>query len=87
TSQRLGKIPLVIGMPVMIGQNFDVSAGIVNGCIGKLNSIRYSVDTNGNRHAMSCVIDTPSTSGDPLPHLTACQSVVLRDTVDMSFEN
>ncbi|KAG1894295.1 uncharacterized protein F5891DRAFT_961777, partial [Suillus fuscotomentosus] len=31
TLQRMGKIPLVIGMPVMIGQNFDVDAGIMNG--------------------------------------------------------
>ncbi|KAG1837383.1 hypothetical protein DFJ58DRAFT_668945, partial [Suillus subalutaceus] len=61
TSQRLGRIPLVIGMLVMIGQNFDISAGIVNGCIGNLHSIRYSVDVNGQRHAMSCVVHTPST--------------------------
>jgi hypothetical protein len=31
TNQRLGVIPLVIGMPVMICQNFDVERGIVNG--------------------------------------------------------
>ncbi|KAG1801810.1 uncharacterized protein BJ212DRAFT_1202261, partial [Suillus subaureus] len=81
----LGKIPLVIGMPVMISQNFDVNVGIVNGCTGKLKSIRFSVDTDGDHHATSCVIDTPSTLGKPLPHLEAHQSVVLPDTVDMSF--
>ena len=34
TNQRLGKIPLVIGIPVMIAQNYDVENGIVNGCTG-----------------------------------------------------
>ncbi|KAG1851157.1 hypothetical protein F4604DRAFT_1551189, partial [Suillus subluteus] len=81
----LGKIPLVIGMPVMIEQNFDVSAGIVNGCVGTLQSICFFTDDNGDRHATSCVIHTPSTSGDPLPHLVAQESVVLPDMVDMTF--
>ncbi|KAG1792671.1 uncharacterized protein HD556DRAFT_1195706, partial [Suillus plorans] len=81
----MGKIPLVIGMPVMIGQNFDVGAGIVNGCIGKLESIRFVLDNNNQRHVTSCIVHTPSTSGDPLPHLAAHRSVVLPDTVNMSF--
>jgi hypothetical protein len=51
TNSRLGKIPLVIGMPVMISQNFDVHGGVVNGCYGSLRSVRYRVDRNGNRHA------------------------------------
>ncbi|KAG2130577.1 hypothetical protein BD769DRAFT_1355639 [Suillus cothurnatus] len=63
-------IPLVISMPVMIGQNFDVSVWIVNGCVSTLQSIRFFMDDNSNLHATSCVIHTPSTSGDPLPHLT-----------------
>jgi hypothetical protein len=41
TSQRLGKIPLVRGMPVLITQNFDVDGGIVNGSRGTLQKIRY----------------------------------------------
>jgi hypothetical protein len=39
TNQRLGKIPLVIGMPVIIAHNFDVEGGIVNGCQGLLKKI------------------------------------------------
>jgi hypothetical protein len=34
TNQRLKRIPLVIGMPVIICQNFDVEHGVVNGCMG-----------------------------------------------------
>ncbi|KAH7909206.1 hypothetical protein BJ138DRAFT_991435, partial [Hygrophoropsis aurantiaca] len=83
TQQRLGKIPLVVGMPVMITNNFDVEAGIVNGCVGTLNSIRYTVDGDGNRHARSCVVDTPDTSGEPMPRLAAGQSPVIENTVDI----
>jgi hypothetical protein len=87
TSYRLGRIPLVIGMPVMIAQNFDVEAGIVNGCSGTLRSIRFTVDDNGERHAISCTVDTPSTCGDALPHLAKNQSVVLQDVVDLTFQH
>jgi hypothetical protein len=34
--QRLGKFPLVIGMPVIVNQNFDISNGLVNGSFGYL---------------------------------------------------
>ena len=36
TNQRLRRMLLVIGMPVMICQNFDVEHGVVNGCTGTL---------------------------------------------------
>jgi hypothetical protein len=39
TNQRLESVPLVSGMPVMISQNFDVNAGILNGCVGVLKRI------------------------------------------------
>jgi hypothetical protein len=32
--ENLRRMPLVIGMPVMICQNFDVEHGVVNGCTG-----------------------------------------------------
>jgi hypothetical protein len=85
TSQRLGRIPLVLGMPVMLCQNFDVEAGVVNGCTGTLTNIRYRVDAEGNRHALSCVVKTTDTTGEALPHLPDKHVAVLEDTVDMSF--
>lgn len=36
TGQRLGRFPLVLGMPVIVNQNFDVSSGLVNGSFGYL---------------------------------------------------
>ena len=47
TNQRLGKNPLVIGMPVMITQNYDVENRIVNGCIGILKKICYQENAQG----------------------------------------
>ncbi|KAH7924618.1 hypothetical protein BV22DRAFT_991291, partial [Leucogyrophana mollusca] len=83
TNQRLGRIPLVIGMPIMLTHNFDVESGIVNGCTGILKSIRYTLDADGRRHATSCVIDASNTSGDALPHLDNQQVVALEGTVDL----
>ena len=39
TEQCMGLLPLVIGMPVMICANFDVTSGVVNGCIGTLRDV------------------------------------------------
>ena len=85
TNQRLGRIPLVLGMPVMITQNFDVNSGIVNGCTGVLQRVRYTQDSKGNRHATSCVVNAPSTDGEPLPNLEHHQVVALQDSTDLTF--
>lgn len=85
TSYRLGRLPLVLGMPVMFTQNFDVESGIVNGSTGILKQIRYRTDADGNRHAISCIVDVPDTTGPPMPDLPNGYSVALEDTVDMRF--
>jgi hypothetical protein len=85
TNQRLKRIPLVIGMPVIICQNFDVEHGVVNGCTGTLKRIRYRTDQNGNRHALSCIVGAPTTSGTPLHGLERQSVAVLRDTTEMRF--
>jgi len=88
TKQRLGKIPLVIGMPVMITHNFDVESGIVNGCTGILKKIRYTTDDMGNRYAISCVVESPKiSSSTTLSFLGPNQAVVLQDTIDLIFRH
>ena len=47
TKHRLHQVPLVIGMPVAINQNFDVAEGIMNGSRGILRNIRYTTDKDG----------------------------------------
>jgi len=85
TEQRMGLLPLVEGMPVMICQNYDVAHGIVNGCTGILQKIRYTVDEHGHRHAHSCVIRSESVDGPKLPHLNELEIVALEDEVTMTF--
>lgn len=87
TNQRLGRLPLVIGMPVMITQNFDVESGVVNGCQGILKSVRYRVDDQGFRHAISCVVEAKDTNArESLPFLSSNQHVaVIEDKISMSF--
>ncbi|KAH9847119.1 hypothetical protein C2E23DRAFT_691094, partial [Lenzites betulinus] len=82
TCQRLGRIPLVLGMPVIVCQNFDVSGGIVNGSIGKLVKIRYRLDTiTGNRFMTSAVVRLPHAPSSDMTALTATDYPVLEDTV------
>jgi ATP-dependent exoDNAse (exonuclease V) alpha subunit len=85
THQLLGKIPLVLGMPIMITHNFDVEGGVVNGSRGTLKQIRYYMDEEGNRHLMSCIIHVADASDDPLPGLGAKDVPVLTDTMSLQF--
>ena len=85
TAHRLGRLPLVIGMPVMIMTNFDVSNGVVNGRTGTLKSVNYWVDEYGFRHATSCVVESEGIVGPVLPGLAEKQVVALQDEVEMMF--
>jgi hypothetical protein len=85
TNYRLGRLPLAIGMPVMITQNFDVQSGIVNGTTGIVKQIRYSVNDSGEKIAQSCIVYIPEMTGPPLPNLPPKHAAVLAETVDMTF--
>ena len=84
---RLGRLLLVIGMPVMITHNFDVQSGIVNGSMGTLIRSRYTTDIEGRRHAILCMVHTPSSAKNMLPHLRLFQSVVLEDSVEIMLNH
>lgn len=86
-TQRLSRIPLAIGMKVIICQNFDVAGGIVNGSIGYLRRIRYRVDSEGHRHLTSCIVHLPDLPTDSLPHLADREVAVLPDDSDLQFRN
>ena len=83
TGQRLGKVPIVLGMPVMVNQNFDVDGGLVNGSFGYLRDYRFQTDENGIRTLTSCIVEIPDLSCDPLPHLPPNHVAVISDTVEM----
>ncbi|KAJ7572173.1 hypothetical protein C8J56DRAFT_766800, partial [Mycena floridula] len=83
TKQRLGRLPLVIGMPVVVTTNFDVESGIVNGCVGTLQSLRYLEGSDERRHVMSCIVKSQDITGAPLPHLNEHEAAVVEDEKDM----
>ncbi|KAK0469458.1 uncharacterized protein EV420DRAFT_1256931, partial [Desarmillaria tabescens] len=85
TQHRLGRIPLIIGMPVMFAHNYDVDGSVVNGTSGILEKIRYWVDDQGLRHAVLCVVCVSDMNSEPLPGLSVSQAVALQDDVDLTF--
>ncbi|KAJ3724888.1 hypothetical protein C8R42DRAFT_560325, partial [Lentinula raphanica] len=84
TNYRVGRLPLVIGMPVIVGSNYDVPAGIVNGTQGVLRKVRYWIDDIGDRHLVSCVVHCPHLRDfQNLPNLQKNEVAVMEDTVSM----
>ena len=83
TGQRLGKIPIVLGMPVIVNQNFDVEGGLVNGSFGYLRDYRFQTDEDGIRTLTSCIVEIPDFSAEPLPHLPPRHVPIISDTVEM----
>lgn len=80
TDGLLGKLPLVEGMRVIIGKNFDVPAGIVNGSIGILRQVNYTVNDFGERVASLCVVKLDHATGDVFPGLGEQVVPVLQDS-------
>jgi hypothetical protein len=87
THQRLGRLPLCLGMPVLVSQNFDVEGGIVNGSLGIVKSIRYFVNAKGDRHLMSCVVTIPTSSTECMPNLPIHDLPILQDTISLQFKH
>lgn len=87
TDQRLGKLPLCKGMPIILTQNYIVSNRIVNGCIGMVQQINYTIDEIGHRHAHSCIIQNENIRSSSLPHLQDHKIVALEDDILMTFNH
>ena len=87
TKHRMRRIPLVIGMPVAVNQNFDVNAGVVNGSCGYLRAVRYNADRAGSRYLDSCVVEIPGADAGEMVHLPAKHYPILPDVTEIRFEN
>ncbi|KAF9048064.1 hypothetical protein BDZ89DRAFT_922475, partial [Hymenopellis radicata] len=57
-SDLSGRLPLVLGMPILLVDNLAVELGLCNGSYGKLISINYTVK-HGRRYAISAEADFP----------------------------
>lgn len=83
TGGRIGALPLVLGMPVIITENFDVMGGIVNGSKGILRKVRFRVGDDDKKYLTSCIVELPDLTADPLPNLPPRFVAVLSDEVEM----
>ncbi|RXW17503.1 hypothetical protein EST38_g8344 [Candolleomyces aberdarensis] len=86
TKQRLGRIPLCIGMPVLVAQNFDVQGGVVNGSRGVVKSLRYCHDLQGRRVLTSCIVNIPNSTQEVMPGLEAHDMPIIADSVNISLQ-
>jgi hypothetical protein len=85
TNMRLGKIPLVIGMPIIVSQNFDVEGGIVNGSTGILKKVRYSLNDDNQLVLRSCIVEISQSSDEALPNLRPHEIPIIEDSVELRF--
>ncbi|RXW17049.1 hypothetical protein EST38_g8796 [Candolleomyces aberdarensis] len=87
THQRLGRVPLCIGMPVLVSQNFDVQGGVVNGSRGTVTSVRYQIGNGGHRVLTSCVILIVKSGPEPMPDLRRHEMPILSDTTNIQVNH
>ncbi|TEB31228.1 hypothetical protein FA13DRAFT_1593117, partial [Coprinellus micaceus] len=87
TNQRLGRIPLCIGMPVLVSQNFDVKHGIVNGTVGTVKTIRYTMNGQGERVLTSCIIHVEGDTGSALCDLEENHIPIICEQVTINVYN
>ncbi|KAF9478298.1 hypothetical protein BDN70DRAFT_767408, partial [Pholiota conissans] len=83
----LGKLPLVPGMPIVLTQNLDVQSGAVNGARGTLVSVRYTVNSYGEREAESCVVKIEHGDSAPMSTLDAGCFPVMKDKTSIQFSH
>ena len=87
TSGRLKRLPLAIGMPVMVTTNLDVPGGIVNGSIGTVRSIDFTSLANGDRVLNHCIVHIPTARTDPMPHLNPFEFPIMPSAVPVRFSS
>ena len=86
TSNRLKRLPLALGMPVMITTNIDLAGGIVNGTIGTVRAIDYTTLPNGDRILNHCIVHIPSARAAPMNGLGDHEFPILPDTITVRYQ-
>ncbi|TFK65641.1 hypothetical protein BDN72DRAFT_729962, partial [Pluteus cervinus] len=85
TKNVAGRLPLVLNMPIIVSQNFDVEHGIVNGSIGYLRKIRYYLTPDNCRVMTSCVVEIPDAEDIAMPGLPSKHFPILANKFDISL--
>ncbi|KAJ3539217.1 hypothetical protein NM688_g6398 [Phlebia brevispora] len=87
TKGLLGTIPLVPGMRVIVTKNFDVTAGVVNGSVGTLASVRYALNSQNERIARSCVVTLPDADPSTIDGMPPNAYPIMQDTVSYRIKH
>ncbi|KAF8344841.1 hypothetical protein F5887DRAFT_841745, partial [Amanita rubescens] len=81
TFGRLKRLPLAIGMPIMVTTNVDLNAGVVNGSIGTIRKVYFRELPTGERILNCCIVHIPSAHSPPMPGLEINEFPIMPDTV------
>ncbi|KAF8351779.1 hypothetical protein F5887DRAFT_865911, partial [Amanita rubescens] len=87
TNSRLRKLPIVIGMPVMITHNVCLEAGVVNGVIGTVHAVRYIEHPIGSRSLSCCLVQIPGKENITMPNLEKNIFPILPDVISFTFKD
>ncbi|KAJ3551346.1 hypothetical protein NM688_g4757 [Phlebia brevispora] len=87
TEGLLGRIPLVLGMKVIISKNFDLEGGALNGTVGVLRKIRSDVNEYGERILKSCIVYVHDSGVPTMQGLQEKEIPVLPETKDWSVRH
>ncbi|KAK6996628.1 PIF1-like helicase-domain-containing protein [Favolaschia claudopus] len=62
TKDSIGRLPLSIGMKVMVTENVALKAGVVNGAEGILRQLHYSIDEKKRRYVDCAYVEIPGSN-------------------------
>ena len=86
SSNRLKRLLMIVGMPVMITTNIDLMGGIVNGMLATIRAIDFSILPNGDRVLNHCIVHIPSARAPPMNALADHEYPILPDTITVRYQ-
>ena len=81
----LYKIPLAIGMPIMVTNNVCIESGIANGSIRSVHSILYKTTTDGRGVLTCCIVSFPKSTSASMPGLSPNLYPILPQTIYFTY--
>ncbi|KAF8338563.1 hypothetical protein F5887DRAFT_836258, partial [Amanita rubescens] len=81
TFGRMKRLPLAIGMPVMITANIDLNGRVINGSISTVRKLYFQELPNGDRILNCCIVHIPSAHSMEMPGLACNKFPIIPDTV------
>lgn len=77
----------MLGMPMLVSQNFDVEGGVINGSRGTISHICYRIDDKGRRCLLSDIVQITDSTNKSSSHLLPHNLPILADTTEINFKH